>query len=238
MPRSLFTVTNALALTLFAVTLMSSDLAHAYTVPTTGPNKYCVKPVSPMTNQKNDVKNAIDDMAAGGDTMINMGLAWGWRMLSPKWRGLWGGAMDSNNLPLDYNGTHTNKALILLTDGVNTFGPGGSYYEGYTAYEYLTYGRLLKNENPNSNSKVTNATDSKANLDTKTLALCNEIKSHNIYLYVVALDTDNTMDAATKTMLQNCATAISYYFYAPDTSQLNGIFGKIGDSLSNLRVSK
>ena len=219
-------------LLLASLILFASD-AQAYSIPTTGPNRFCVKPMTNMTNTASTIKDAIDDMAAGGDTMISQGLAWGWRMLSPKWRGLWGGEMDANNLPCDYNAAHTNKAVILLTDGVNTFGPGN-----YTSYEYLSFGRLLNSESPTSTAKITNATGAKTALDTKTLALCNEIKSHNIYLYVVALDTDGSMDAATKTMLQTCATAISYYFYAPDTSQLQGIFGKIGDSLSNLRVSK
>ena len=35
-----------------------------------------------------------------GGTTGNLGLAWGWRMVSPNWRGLWG---DTADLPLDYD---------------------------------------------------------------------------------------------------------------------------------------
>ena len=45
-------------------------------------------------------------------------------------------------------------------------------------------------------------------------------------------------DANTLTLLQNCATAPNYAFVSPTASQLQTIFSQIGDSLSNLRVSK
>ena len=36
-----------------------------------------------------------------GGTTGNLGLTWGWRTLSPRWRGAWGGETP-NTLPLDY----------------------------------------------------------------------------------------------------------------------------------------
>ncbi|MBT6404824.1 MAG: Flp pilus assembly protein TadG, partial [Rhodospirillaceae bacterium] len=50
--------------------------------------------------------------------MANLGLAWGWRVLSPAWQGLWGGATPSE-LPLDYDTPLMDKVAIMLTDGVN-----------------------------------------------------------------------------------------------------------------------
>ena len=64
--------------------------------------------------------NAIDEMAPWhrGGTMANLGLAWGWRVLSPKWRGRWDGDLPEE-LPLDYETPNMEKVVVLLTDGNN-----------------------------------------------------------------------------------------------------------------------
>ncbi|HUY68204.1 MAG TPA: TadE/TadG family type IV pilus assembly protein, partial [Alphaproteobacteria bacterium] len=79
---------------------------------TPSPNAYCPQQVTPMTADATTVTNAINAMTAQGDTHIDLGLAWGWRMLSPRWRGLWGGEMNTNNLPLDYHTPGMNKAVV------------------------------------------------------------------------------------------------------------------------------
>ncbi|WP_019280419.1 TadE/TadG family type IV pilus assembly protein [Rhizobium grahamii] len=66
-----------------------------------GPNKNCPAAVTRMTPEKAKVVSAIASMKAVGNTHINFGAVWGWRMLSPKWRGLWGGDMTTYKLPLD-----------------------------------------------------------------------------------------------------------------------------------------
>ena len=78
-----------------------------------GPNVGCPQRILPMTSNKTAILNAISAMVANGNTHTNLGVSWGWRMLSPRWRGIWGGDMDANNLPLDYGTPHMNKALVL-----------------------------------------------------------------------------------------------------------------------------
>ncbi len=107
---------------------------------TLGPNIYCPQQVTPMTATAATVTNAINAMTAQGDTHIDLGLGWGWRMLSPRWQGLWGGEMNANGLPLAYGTAHMNKAVVLLTDGYNTLGSNGSNNSlavDHTAYWYL-----------------------------------------------------------------------------------------------------
>ena len=53
-----------------------------------------------------------------GGTMANLGLVWGWRVLSPRWRGLWDGDLP-DELPLAYAEQNMEKVVILLTDGNN-----------------------------------------------------------------------------------------------------------------------
>ena len=85
-----------------------------------GPNAGCVAPMTPMTNSYSTVYYNISNMNgySGGGTMTNIGLAGGFIMLSPKWRGLWGGGTPAD-LPTDYNSIDSKKTLILLTDGDN-----------------------------------------------------------------------------------------------------------------------
>ena len=56
------------------------------------PNLGCGSPITPLTASKATIKAAIDAMGPvhRGGTTGNLGLTWGWRTLSPRWRGLWG----------------------------------------------------------------------------------------------------------------------------------------------------
>ena len=90
-----------------------------------GPNLYCPQKVQPMVAEQNIVANEINAMTAGGSTLIDIGMAWGQRMLSPRWSGLWGGEMNATGnasfpvLPLPYHTPLMQKVLVLMTDGVN-----------------------------------------------------------------------------------------------------------------------
>ena len=55
-----------------------------------------------------------------GGTTGNLGLAWGWRTISPRWRGLWGGDTPTD-MPLDYGTAYMDKVVVILTDGNNEF---------------------------------------------------------------------------------------------------------------------
>ncbi len=193
-----------------------------------GPNLSCPKAVTPMTSSKTTISNAINAMTTGGLTHIDLGIAWGWRMISPRWRGLWGGEMNTNNLPLDYNSPLMNKAIIIMTDGDNTLTDGN-----YTAYGYPSAGQLGSNPCPTSACST-----GETQLNTRTTAVCNNIKANNsnVIIYTIALGTG--IGTTAKNMLQGCASKPEYYFNSPTTTDLTTAFNQIGDSLANLRISK
>ncbi len=186
-----------------------------------GPNLLCPQEMTPMTNNSATLVTAINNMVAEGDTLINQGLQWGWFMLSPRWQGQWGGTMGANGLPLAYNTPGMSKAVVLLTDGENTLDN-----TAHGAYWFVS----------NNRAGSTNSTTAETNLNTRTLQICTAMKNAGIYIYTIALGTDPSAQALS--MLQSCATAQNYYFDSPSTTQLNGIFNQISDSLSNLRVSQ
>lgn len=193
---------------------------YASITSTRGPNAYCPQVMTPMTSNKTTILNAINSMVAVGNTHTNLGALWGWNMLSPRWRGLWGGEMNTNSLPLDYGTKHMNKALILLTDGENTMSN-----TIFTGYGYLSDGRL----GTTSSSAAVTA------LDSRMATLCTSMKSAGIYIYTIALGNPGTN---IQNKLKACASAENYYFNSPSSADLAGVFNQIADSLSSLRVSQ
>jgi len=186
-----------------------------------GPNKSCPQPVTPLTKNETTITNAINAMQAVGNTHINLGAVWGWRMLSPKWRGYWGGDMAANSLPLDYNNDLMDKAAIIMTDGDNTWGNNASY----SAYGERSEARL-------GTSDYNAAADE---LDDRLEEVCTDMKNVGIIVYTIAFGNPSN---STKSMMRRCASQSDFFFDSPSSSDLTTAFKEIGDSLSNLRVSR
>ncbi len=74
-------------------------------------------PMLPLTAEKTTVVDKINSLVAFGNTRTDVGMVWGWRALSPSWRGVWPG---DPTLPLDYNTPLMDKVAIIMTDGENT----------------------------------------------------------------------------------------------------------------------
>lgn len=118
-------------------------------------NSGCGLPLLPLQEKRSKLISKIEDMevadlppsskisAPGGTsidypdngysgTLINEGLVWAWRTLSPLWRGNWkdesGTAIDAK-LPLDYAEVGASKAIVIMTDGLN-FLEDGSWNGG------------------------------------------------------------------------------------------------------------
>lgn len=97
-------------------------------------NSGCGVPVRPLVASRATVWATINAMdvppvAPVGSpplgyegTLINEGLVWGWRAISPNYRGYWrepnGSTIDST-LPRDYGTLGGSKAVVVMTDGLN-----------------------------------------------------------------------------------------------------------------------
>lgn len=204
-----------------SVTTATTVNVTNYTINSThGPNKYCPQEVTPMTGSKSTILSGINAMVAAGNTHIGIGAVWGWRMLSPRWRTLWGGDMNTHNLPLDYNTPKMNKAVIIMTDGDNTIDNSN-----HGAYWYLSNNKL----------GTTNQTTAESRLDARLSTVCTNMKNNNIIVYTISF---GTVASSSATMLRNCASQSDFYFPSPDSATLQSAFKSIGDSLSSLRVSR
>jgi Flp pilus assembly protein TadG len=180
-----------------------------------GPNESCRGPIVELTNNQDRMRDAIDAMEPGGYTHIPEGLAWGWRVLSPT---------EPFSQGADYNDGITQKALVLLSDGVNTV-----HEDIYTAYGFLADGRL-----------GSTARRAERQLNDNTTTLCEKVKALNIRLYMILFQEN---DRQTQRIFENCAsvnedTGEPYYYYAPNGAALNAAFADIGEDLTSIRISR
>ncbi len=72
----------------------------------------CPPRLLPLTDTKAEALDMIEELGASGTTRIDMGIRWGWRVLSRKWEGLWD---EPERKPFD----EVVTALIVMTDGQN-----------------------------------------------------------------------------------------------------------------------
>lgn len=199
-----------------------------------GPNIGCGDEVTPFTSNKSTIQGAIDNLNPWrrGGTMSSIGLAWGWRMISPAWRGMWN--HSSAELPFDYDKPLFEKAVIIMTDGVNeVFSPHSNppFNSDYTGYRRIGEERLGNGINTRSEGVTA--------VNSRFTALCNAMKQQDIKIYAITFRLNNSTAANNaRTMFRNCATHPDYYFDSPDGSELRQAFRQIGDSLANLMISR
>lgn len=118
-------------------------------------NIWCAQEISPLTTIKSNVRSDINSMTVQGDqTYIPAGLVWGYRMLS-------------SIEPLSEGITYTTqdnedgiKAIILMTDGVNT---KSAQYPFHTAIGAIGANKILAE-------------------------LCDEVKGDGIQIYTIAFE--------------------------------------------------
>lgn len=206
-----------------------------------GPNLGCGPEITPLQPNKSTALAAISAMApwSRGGTMANVGLAWGWRVLSPAWRGLWG----DPQLPLDYDTPLIDKVVVLLTDGVNQWydmpgrPPGCDGISGctsprdlpsdadFTAYRRLSDGRLGTTDEGTATNTI----------NSRMSRLCEAMKAKGIIIYTIVLQENNP---ATQDLFRSCASKPEYFFVSPTAADLGAIFREIATQLSNLRLAR
>ncbi len=208
-----------------------------------GPNAGCPSPILPLTAEKTTVKAAIDAMRPwySGGTMGNVGMVWGWRAISPRWRGLWAGS--DSELPKDYNEPLIDKAVIMMTDGENlVFSHGGKStfdYNSYSRHAKNAWGRHVSSAgstdaytNPDGRLRYTSSSYYRSRIDSKFTDVCNAMKAEGIIVYTIKFKAGND------NLYRNCATSSAHFFNSPTKQALKDAFRTIGQELSNLRISE
>ncbi len=200
-----------------------------------GPNLGCGPAITPLIQSKTAVRAALNGMGAWhrGGTAGNEGMAWGWRVLSPRWRGLWGGDTP-NTRPLDYDATDTDKVVVMLTDGSNNVydhnggGPRGS--------DYTAFGRLHDASfmGPGNNRDCCSGACKFGRTHDHCLHEDESRRHYNLYDHVCA----QLPARHWSNLYRGCATRPEFYYPSPNGATLRAVFRSIGVQLSNLRIAQ
>ncbi len=74
--------------------------------------------VTPLTRDRGALDATLDEMQGRGCRRYDLGMAWGWRTLSPEWQDVWQG--PSVTAPADYARSGVTKVAIIGTHGSNS----------------------------------------------------------------------------------------------------------------------
>jgi len=156
----------------------------------------------PLSYDWTAIKATINAMQPTGGTNQPIGIAWAWHSLQQ--------SLPLNAPAEDSNYTY-KKALIVLSDGLNTEDRWPANGNGMTQYGGA--------------------------IDTIQQTLCTNIKNSGVTVYAIQLNTGSPGDP-TSTALQNCASSADKFYLVRDASQTLTVFNSIGTSLAKLRVSR
>lgn len=215
---------------------------------TKGPNRGCPNPILERNNTKNVLNNNLGNLQAaygGGTDATN--IVWGWRLLSPRWNGFWGGTPAK-----EYDAPNNTKAIVLIADGHNewydsagnpTGDPTGYLtHPGVTPQRYITYlgaAQAALNYPPVvGNRRYLNGafrTDAQARtiLNQNFAQACTLIKEKGIQIYTVLFQ---EADAEARQVFEDCATSPAHNYNPGDKKALDAALTKIGEELKQIRI--
>ncbi|MFO1172294.1 MAG: pilus assembly protein [Hyphomicrobiaceae bacterium] len=185
-----------------------------------GPNNMCdSRPITPLTNDRQAIDAAIDDLVAQGYTNIGEGVMWGWRVLSPQ---------EPFTEGLPKNTPNNQKVLVVMSDGANTLTAASNHNQSnYSGWGYGVTGRLAAASK--TSSGFTTA------MNTVMQSACGNVRDDGIVVYSIAYNLAG--DATARSQLKKCASTPDNYFEAGSEADLVKAFEAIGMDLNALRIS-
>lgn len=172
--------------------------------------------VQPLSSRISQIKADIDDLSVSGSTAGQIGIAWGWYMVSPNFGSLWPSSAGAA-----YNTAETLKAVIIMTDGeFNAPYCNGVMARGYNASSAESNNCAPDNGEPYAQSR----------------ALCDAMKAQGIVVYTVGFQIGNSGNA--RALLQYCASTSSGFYDAGSGNELSEAFNAIGRDITKLRISR
>ncbi len=169
-----------------------------------------------FSNNKKTLDKYIDSLKMSGGTGSDIGAAWGYRILSPNWKGKFknskvrGGKSKGRKskkgyqLPMDHT-AETKKIAIILTDGDVTF----QNYPRYSGYANSTASRNFA-------------------------SVCKQMRNDGITVYTIGYDIGRS--GWMTNLLRNCASDPSKFINTNGT-KIREAFKHIATDISALRVS-
>jgi hypothetical protein len=183
----------------------------------TASNRNCSAPaasvVMPLSSSRDAISARIDGLATGIGRATQVGVGWGWYVLSPNWASV----LPDDGAPDAYGQAGVRKIAILLI--------GGSPNIGYSASGVVagTAGAPVSSEAANGPPAD------------QVAELCAGMKRSGIEIYAVGFGAE--IDAPTAALVQGCATRSDQARLAGDGVQLRSIFRDIGMEIAMLYLA-
>jgi Flp pilus assembly protein TadG len=181
----------------------------------------------PLSSDRTLLKNRIDSLIAEGSTAGQIGLAWGWYLVSPNFGYLW----PAESQPLAYGADELIKVVIFMTDGdLNT-----GYAKGIVAQDSGS------GSGSNSDKIKQNATNpsihtGRVSSYSQALQLCSAMKAAGVLVYTVGFDIGSI--TAAQEVVQQCATDPTYVYMPDSGTELSEAFNAIAINVARLHLSK
>ena len=203
--------------------------SYTDTSPASSGNACPTAAITPLSSSRADLKAEINDLAASGSTAGQIGLAWGWYLVSPSFSSLWTGT----STPAAYDPKKTLKVVILMTDG-----------EFNTPF---CQDAIAKNAGTGSGGASSHINCNATNGDafSQSVSLCNGMRNQGVIVYTVGFNLGAEpsrggagIDSAIE-VLETCATNQTTHFHnANSGAALKDAFKAIGRDITRLRIAR
>jgi len=167
------------------------------------------------------LKAAADAMSLSDGTGTDIGMLWGYKALSPKWKGLLGG--DKVDRPAPFDDEDTLKVIILMSDGGTT---SQNRPEDTSLNSVHTEGKNKQNK-----KVITSGNDARANL----ISLCDQAKDNDIVVFSIGFQIKP--ESFQEEDLQDCASNLGSYFLV-ETLDIETAFVSIAATIGALRLTE
>lgn len=161
-----------------------------------------------FSNEPRDLKKAIDNLNVGHGTGTDIAIAWGYRLLSPSWRGKFYG---DPLYPLDFSNNHF-KYIVLMTDGEIW----GQIYQAF-GNKYHWGARMIAEKNFEYG--------------------CNNVKNDGIQIFTIGFDISNSRFKSTQEQLLKCASHKDNYFLA-EIDNIASVFENIAKKITTVMIAQ
>jgi len=183
---------------------------------------------TPLTSNRETLTSHIDKYKAEGGTAGQIGVGWGWYLISPNF----GAVFPEESRPEPYGTRGLVKVAIIMTDGEFN----AVYYDGVRARDSGTGG--------GTNERWINHDSNNGSPFLQSVRMCEAMREQGIIIYTVGFDisdandrTPNTVDTAAEVM-RACATSPEHVYLPKSGASLKDAFAAIGRSISQLRIAK
>ncbi|MFN6982274.1 MAG: ubiquitin-activating E1 FCCH domain-containing protein [Brevundimonas sp.] len=193
-------------------------------------NRCLSSTIYPLSSDITKLKNQVDGYSAAGSTAGQIGIGWGWYMVSPNFGGIWPAA----SVPGPVNARETLKAVVIMTDGEFN----NPYCGGVISKDAIDNGSA-----GDVNYQI-NCSATEGDPFTQSVQMCAAMKAAGVVVYTVGFDLstnrgkDTKVDTAIEVM-ETCATSKDKHFFQPvNGAGLKDAFRSIGQDISRLRISR